>query len=182
MASATALFSDWIWSQPHRNYYKVRTLPDGSFDSFHDSSQSSSQYHPIRDLSEASFSARATTSPSAVPRTTGVVPYHNLYYGQSSVPLSESFGPIPTQATHTNSAASSHGFLLSSTQHHTASYRIMGKCDHPKCKDQYCIETQYEKRGFRDDLRHHEDDDKNGSMKDGDNVGGHMGFRAVRAR
>jgi hypothetical protein len=27
--------------------------------------------------------------------------------------------------------------------------------------------------GFRDDLKHHEDQDKNGNMKDGDNVGAH---------
>jgi hypothetical protein len=28
-------------------------------------------------------------------------------------------------------------------------------------------------KGFRDDLKHREDQDKNGNMKDGDNVGAH---------
>jgi hypothetical protein len=49
----------------------------------------------------------------------------------------------------------------------------MGYCDHDRCQDADCIETQYRIYGFRDDLRHHEDQDKNGNMKDGDNVGGH---------
>jgi hypothetical protein len=69
---------------------------------------------------------------------------------------------------------SSRYLLLPTRSFRTPSpYYNMGYCDHDRCQDASCIETQYQKYGFRDDLRHHEDQDKNGNMKDGDNVGGH---------
>lgn len=46
-----------------------------------------------------------------------------------------------------------------------------GYCDYCGCQDPQCIERQIAKRGFRDDLRHHEDQDKNGNMRDGGSVG-----------
>lgn len=51
--------------------------------------------------------------------------------------------------------------------------RTTGMCDYPGCADVYCIETQLRIQGFRDDVRKHLDDDKNGNERDGDNVGGH---------
>jgi hypothetical protein len=48
-----------------------------------------------------------------------------------------------------------------------------GYCTYCGCQDPHCVERQLAERGLRDDLRHHEDQDKNGNMKDGDSVGGH---------
>lgn len=50
---------------------------------------------------------------------------------------------------------------------------VTGYCDHVKCQDPRCIESQFRENGFRDDLRHHGDQDRNGNMRDGDNVGEH---------
>lgn len=46
-------------------------------------------------------------------------------------------------------------------------------CSYCGCQDSRCLDTQMTKQGLRDDLRHHEDQDKNGNMNDGDNVGQH---------
>lgn len=43
---------------------------------------------------------------------------------------------------------------------------------HTWCDDEHCIERQFAQQGFRDDLRHHENGDKNRNMGDGDVVGG----------
>ncbi|KAH7081264.1 hypothetical protein BKA63DRAFT_205094 [Paraphoma chrysanthemicola] len=61
-----------------------------------------------------------------------------------------------------------------------SAFYVKGYCDHLRCRDPYCIEVQYQKLGFRDDLRHHEDDDKNGNMSDGDNAGGHSAVHGSR--
>lgn len=48
------------------------------------------------------------------------------------------------------------------------------------CGDPFCVEEQLVTQGYRDDLRHHENQDKNGNMKDGDNVGRHKLGRLER--
>jgi hypothetical protein len=95
---------------------------------------------------------------------------------QGSVQPSISYSEIPnlSRINYTTSLPSS-GFILEPIKpsQSPSQLRTMGYCDHDKCRNPYCIETQYRIRGFRDDLKHHEDDDKNGNMKDGDNVGTH---------
>ncbi|KAF2028252.1 hypothetical protein EK21DRAFT_114026 [Setomelanomma holmii] len=60
-----------------------------------------------------------------------------------------------------------------------SAHYVMGFCDYEYCYDPYCIETQYETQGFRDDLKHHEDQDKNGNMRDGDKAANYNPMESV---
>lgn len=117
------------------------------------------------------YDPRSTAKQKSTQSKTYELTYHG--YGTSFVYSSIPFREIPGSSRIAVSKPT--GFILQPTRpfrtpspHHT-----MGYCDHDRCQDPCCIQTQIRMYGFRDDLRHHEDQDKNGNMQDGDNVGGH---------
>jgi hypothetical protein len=137
----------------------------------------SSDYGPRpTHLHTSAFAPRAATTARTTTnvRTYELVFLQNSERGSVRPSISSSETPNLPRINHTTSLPNS-GFVLEPIKpfQSPSQLRTMGYCDHDKCQNRYCIETQYRIRGFRDDLKHHEDDDKNGNMKDGDNVGTH---------
>lgn len=106
--------------------------------------KSSSHYVPIR---SASLQVGARQDPSGRERNTIEV------YKAASDPAKPD-SPIQTFTMYTDPRASN-SYISIPPRSHNAHY----------------TEGQVGGQGFRDDLRHHEDQDKNGNMKDGGNVG-----------
>jgi hypothetical protein len=187
-AADAVTYSAWIWSAPHDDYYIASRRPDGTFSYIFAKSLQPSQ---TTKSSTSSAVAQCTPNKYVAPiaiswfRCTYLTTYHSsnqqLYFstGYQSTPASSAIltYPEPQSSTPRNAVNSRSS---STDTHHpptsisvTARYypRAMGYCDYPYCQDAYCIETQMAEKGIRDDLRHHEDEDKNGNMGDGGNVG-----------
>lgn len=176
-----AYVSDWIWSAQHDSWYRSLTV-HGHANKYiwHDS------YRPTQPGSLPTQQPQRWSTPSPkfgpAKRKAAFKQYildvahlSQPGWGGTSIPFTE----IPESSRVAYTIGNRYILHPMRWFREPSKWYAEGYCDHHACNDPNCIQNQYKKykkykkNGWRDDLRHHEDQDKNGNMRDGDKVGEH---------
>lgn len=176
-----AHLSEWIFNEQHCSWHRFLTCPGHACkyvwpDTYRPAQPGLSPYEQPR-LWAASVSTPGPVGNQLAPKQYSLELSDFTRPGpvRSSIPFEDI--PVSSRVAYTKTDR----YVLHPMRYFrlpSESYSA-GYCDHHACNDPRCIENQYlkysryRKYGWRDDLRHHEDQDKNGNMRDGDKVGEH---------